>query len=191
MRRMLTVGLFALALANGCQAIEPGLQPTMPTLTRQLVGRPAYLETGAASSQSEFVDLLSRQGLHLSEAQLKAVGLATAALPTGQWSPAAAEGLQAQWQQFGHTTTPGFASADQYLAAAVSFAQKRDATVGFYFDTDGFRKQGTVRVPHWEAVQGQFVTLTTDGAIELYRPRADEPPMQYLRVPQAMMPGAR
>lgn len=191
MRRMLTTGLMALTLATGCQAMAPGLQPTMPQLTRTLMGRPAYIETGAASTQAEFITLLARQGLDLSASQLKAVGQATAALPSGQWSTAASDTLQSQWQQFGKTATPGFASPDQYLAAAVHFAGKRDATVGFYFDTDSFRQSGTVKVPHWEAAQGQFVNLATDGGIELYRPRSSELPVQYLRVPQTMMPGAR
>jgi hypothetical protein len=162
----------------------------MPHLTRTLVGRPAYVETGAASDKREFTDLLKRQGLHLTAAHLKAVGQATAVLPNGQWAPGGEASLLEAWREYGQSITPGIASPEQYLEAAVSFARKRDASVGFYFDTEHFRSTGEVRVPHWEPRQGQFVTLQTDGGVSLYKPRADEPPMSYLRVPQEMMPGA-
>jgi hypothetical protein len=181
----------ALTLAAGCQPMEPGLQPTMPRLTRQMVGRPAYLETGAASNTTEFNDLLTRQGLHLTAAQLKSVGQATAVLPSGQWAPGGEASLQEAWRQFGQSITPGIASPEQFLDAAVSFARKRDASVGFYFDADHFRRTGEVRVPRWEPSQGQYITLQTDGAVSLYKPKTDEPPMSYLRVPQELMPGAR
>jgi hypothetical protein len=191
MRRWVTLGVLALTLAAGCQPMAPGLQPAMPGLTRTLVGRPAYLETGAASDQREFTDLLSRQGLHLSDAQLKAVGQATAVLPNGQWAAGGEASLQDAWRQYGQSVTPGIASPSQFLEAAVTFARKRDASVGFYFDAEAFRRSGQVAVPRWEPRQGQFISLQADGGVSLYKPKADEPPMAYVRVPQEMMPGAR
>lgn len=191
MRRLVALGVLALTLAAGCQPMAPGLQPTMPSLTRTLVGRPAYLETGAASTTTEFTDLVSRQGLHLSATQLQAVGQATAVLPNGQWAAGSEASLQDAWRQFGQSVTPGIATPTQYLEAAVTFARKRDASVGFYFDAETFRRTGQVTVPRWEPVQGQFLTLQQDGSVSLYKPKADEPPMAYIRVPQDLMPGAR
>jgi hypothetical protein len=191
MRRLMAVGAAAFTLAAGCQAMEPGLQPTMPRLTRQLVGRPAYLETGAASTQPEFTDLLSRAGVHLNTTQIKAVGQATTVLPNGRWAPGGEASLQDAWTQYGRSVTPAFTTPEQFLAAAVSFARKRDAGVGFYFDAEHFRLTGEVRVPRWEPQQGQFIDLQADGGVSLYKPKAAEPPMSYVRVPQEMMPGAR
>lgn len=191
MRRLMALSVVALAMGAGCQPMASGLQPAMPSLTRTLVGRPAYLETGAASTRQEFTDLVTRQGLHLSDAQLQAVGQATAVLPNGKWAAGSEASLQDAWRLYGQSVTPGIATPSQFLDAAVTFARKRDASVGFYFDAETFRKTGQVTVPRWEPAQGQYLTLQGDGGIRLYKPKADEPPMAYIRVPQDLMPGAR